>query len=177
MSIPPKNSGKTIYIAIGVDDGAPAFSEIDKVITRQNLISIAHYAAQYGHRLALRDHPAITPMLEVLMEENPGNLLILPENADSDAVRALKPRVAFYIAGTHRTLSDYRALSAVRDVMHVPLPGTGGAAEKINAHMTHAERTALDGGSYQDIFGGTRIARAMMTINPPMPQRKGPTLQ
>jgi hypothetical protein len=169
------SSGKAVFIAIDIDPGTNQFPEIDKVITRENLRAIAQYAAHDGHMLIVREHPAITPMLEALMgPDNPGLLVMKPDAAAED-IAQLQPDVVFYVAGNDNTIWDHIAFTRHKNIKHVPLPGSGGAAELIEGRISAADRLALDGEVRTDIFGFERIARAMIALRPPRaPQPRGP---
>lgn len=162
-----------IFISIGLEGGTDEYPEIDKIITRDNLRSIAIYAAERQHRLIVRDHPAVSAMLRALLgEENP-RLVIVPEDtAVEDIARAHKPNIVFYIAGNEDVAWDFAALAKRKGIRHVPLPGTGGAAEILEDRITAQERSALDGGKHMDIFGFDRIARVIGP--PPLAPRRGP---
>lgn len=162
-----------IFVSIGLDRGTNQYPEIDKIITRDNLRAIAIYAAERNHRLIVRDHPAVTAMLQVLMGENNPRLVIVPEDtAAEDIAQAHSPDVVFYIAGNDDVAWDFTALTPLEGIRHVPLPGTGGAAEILDNRIAPEERTALDGGRVQDIFGFDRIARVIGP--PPLRPRRGP---
>lgn len=162
-----------IFVSIGLDRGTQQYPEIDRIITRDNLRLIAIYAAEQNHRLIVRDHPAVTAMLQVLMGEKNPRLVIVPE--DTDAARIADdhhPDIVFYIAGNDDVAWDYTALTGRTGIRHVPLPGSGGAAEIIDNRIAPEDRAALDAGNKYDIFGFDRIARM---IGPPrLPPRRGP---
>lgn len=151
-----------IFVSIGLDPGTNQYPEIDKIITRDNLRTIAVYAAERKHRVIVRDHPAVTAMMQVLMGETNPRLIIVPEEtAAADIALAHNPDVVFYIAGNDDVSWDYTTLAQIDGIRHVPLPGTGGAAELLDNRITPEERCALDGGRGQDIFGFDRIARVI----------------
>lgn len=160
-----------VSIGLGRDDGT--YPDIDRIITRDNLRTIAIYAVERGHRLIVRDHPAVTGMMQALMGDNNPRLVIVPEECAADTIaHAHTPDIVFYIAGQDDVTLDFNTLTQNTDIRHIPLPGTGGAAEIIENRIESADRTALDGGRGPDIFGFDRIARVIGP--PPLRPRRGP---
>ena len=162
-----------IFVSIGLERDSGAYPDIDRIITRDNLRAIAIYAVERNHRLIVRDHPAVTGMLQALMGDNNPRLVIVPEECAADAIaRAHAPDVVFYIAGQDDVTTDFDTLARHAAIRHVPLPGTGGAAELIDTRIGDTDRAVLDGGRGPDIFGFDRIARVIGP--PPLRPRRGP---
>ena len=157
-----------VFISIGVTpmEQNAGFPDLDKVITRSNLRSLADYCQRGDIRLVMRDDDAIIPMMKVMCEDRPGQLVVVPASTDADTIVANeKIAAAFFMAGTNDVLKDFSALQG-KDLVKIPLPGTGGAAEMIRGMMEVAGNLPEAVTSNpRDIYGMNIIAQSIAALN------------
>ncbi|MBU0859417.1 MAG: hypothetical protein KJ667_05735 [Alphaproteobacteria bacterium] len=160
---------KTIFVSVGLERGTNQYPEIDRMATRDCLRMIFQYTAEDRHQIIVRDHPAVTSLLEAFMGAANPDMVVVPEQFSAeDIARIYKPDVAFYLAGNDDVAWDHMALARDPAILSVPLPGTGGAAELIEGRIGRDEQIKLDGERGGDVFGFYRIARTMTNLRPPL---------
>lgn len=164
-----------IFISIGLDQDTGAYPDIDRLITSENLKAIAQHAIGRNHRLIVRDHPAVACLLRALVGDDDPRLVVIPEDTDADQIaRTFNPALVFYMAGHDDVMRDFAAFTQQSSTLHIPLIGTGGAAQFIDGHIEPALRHPCDNAS--DLFGFERIARIIGALPAQAPRGPAPTL-
>lgn len=168
---------KTIFLSIGLEDTEHHTGNdrtkkdlrepIDKVVMQYCLNAIFQQAATYGHRLVLRDHPAIISLADIHMEAAKSKLVTVAEDMDAhDIARIHKPDIIFYLGGDQRMIADHQIFKHFASIKEVPLRGTGGATVLVENDLPEDRRESLDNGKRPDDFGFERIARILFRPRP-----------
>jgi hypothetical protein len=170
-----------LFISVGFPDERDArYPALDKVGMSHLLHTLSDYAARGDCRLMIRHHPAIAPMMEILLEEKPGNLIVVPESADMAAIlQTAKPASVIFMGGDLQSLEDFSHMVNDRSTILLPLPGTGGAAQLIEAEQKARGITpfVVRGIGREDPYGFDRVHCLMPCLMPkpvPVPKLRGP---
>ncbi|MAQ71198.1 MAG: hypothetical protein CL565_03290 [Alphaproteobacteria bacterium] len=148
-----------ILISYGLE-GSQDFPELDKVIIQSALKTLTNAAARRNVNLLMRDHPGVTPMMEILTESFSDKFIVLEEGAPiSSIINDFSPESAVFIGGADDVAHDHAILSQSESTVLLPLFGTGGAAEKLagedDGYKNCPEAVKL--AAVEDIFGNKAI--------------------
>lgn len=159
---------KTIFLSIGFNEaGGAGFAPVDKLVMQFCLNSIFEQAVTHGHKVVIRDHPAITALAHAHMEQVKPGMVAVPEDMGAEEIaRTQKPDIVFYLGGDEEMVAEHEAFSRAGAIRAVPLLGTGGATGVIEKSLKDADRAALDNGKGADIHGFERIARVLYMPRP-----------
>lgn len=154
---------KKIFLSIGFNEASHNGAQpVDKVVMQYCLNSIFGHAAVHGHKVIMRDHPAITALAEAHLGHIADAMIAVPEEMDAqEIIRTQKPDIVFYLGGDAEMMADHAAFSRVNGIKQVPLLGTGGVTELIENNLSPEAREILDNGTRVDVHGFERIARAL----------------
>jgi hypothetical protein len=173
-----------LFVSVGFpNERDRRYPQLDKVAMRQLLHTVAACAAEGDYHLVIRDHPAVAPMVEAIMEENPGNLTLVSEHAPmSDIANKHKFSAVVFMGGGLQSLEDFSALADKKSIILLPLPGTGGAAHLIEEEQKLRGITSfiVKGAEREDVFGFDRLYRLITCMQhkayplPKAPKPAGP---
>lgn len=168
---------KRIFISIGFPDKGECLPDVDRILMKDMLISIAQHADKHGHTIILRDHPAIVPMMEVLLSGK-GQIEIIPEQP-YHKTGIQTPDVVFFIGGASDSLNDYNHLAFHNpEIPLYPMHTTGGAAVEIEHDMELNDTLhPILRSERNDAFGFYALHSLMQSLIPPTapPAHKPPS--
>lgn len=158
---------RTVFLSYGFEDeeSDSQYPEIDRVEMQAAINYIASAALRDGYRLVVRDHPAITPMLQFHFENERDNLLIAKEDADLRKILyTTKPEIVFLIGGGKQVADDAGQILADHPkIALLPLSSTGGAAQSM------ADKLVQSGSAHPILREFAKVAFGFKIINKAMP--------
>jgi hypothetical protein len=173
-----------LFVSIGFpNERDRRYPRLDKVAMHQLLRTVASCAAEGDYRLVIRNHPAVAPMIEAIMEEKPENLTLVSEHAPmSDIASQHKFAAVVFMGGGLQSLEDFSALVDKKSITLLSLPGTGGAAHLIEEEQKARGITSfiVKGAEREDPFGFDRLYRLITCMQykayplPKAPKPGGP---
>ncbi len=121
-----------IFITTDFNEQAGAAYPLDRTSIRDSIHETALWAMKNGHRIIVRDVPAVSGMLSYIFKDAAGStedLSVEPESASvAEIVAKHHPRVAVLAGGFAPTAADFDALQKEGNITLIPLPETGGAS-------------------------------------------------
>ncbi|MAM35312.1 MAG: hypothetical protein CMH28_09575 [Micavibrio sp.] len=166
----------SILISYGLVE-SPNFPELDKVIIQSALKTMTNAVGRRNVNLVMRDHPGVTPMMEILTEAFPDKLKVVDENEPLENImERFSPEAVVFMGGAEDVARDHSDLSKYENTILLPLYGTGGAAEKLaNEEGGYKNCPAEVRAAADDVFGNAAIYALSRSLdNTPQAAPGGP---